>query len=406
MLRPQWNSMIKFPVVVLNGFLGSGKTTLFRNLISQSIKKDITVFSIVNDMSELEVDAEILSDDDFLEHDSFSLKSISSCVLSSLAGIQELDEAINDSPLNKNLDLIIIETSGGCHPMPLIQYFRKQSLVQLTGFFVLVDSLVMEQDFGYGRNLIPRMQKNMMEGKRDMVNLLVEQIMFCSHLFLTKGDRIKKNKLNEIVGHIEKINPFSQSYSIIHGKLPIESLFEIEEYKYSNVEKLFKELQPILDSEQELIKPYGISTRILKDDRPFHPKRLWDTCHKYLDKRIYRSKGFFWLASRNNLSLIWNQAGGGINLEFIGLWRSSIVEDQNNRLSDFELEALKEQLKKEKGRFGDRRCDITIIGQRNQLDKFTEKLNSCFLNDKEIKQYNSGYVFEDPWPKNIAPIKI
>ena len=65
MIRPQWNSMIKFPVVVLNGFLGSGKTTLFRNLISQSIKKDITVFSIVNDMSELEVDAEILSDEDF-----------------------------------------------------------------------------------------------------------------------------------------------------------------------------------------------------------------------------------------------------------------------------------------------------------------------------------------------------
>ena len=105
--------------------------------------------------------AEILSDEDFLEHDSFSLKSISSCVLSSLAGIQELDEAINDSVLNKNPDLIIIETSGGCHPMPLIQYTsEKKSLVQLTGFFVLVDSLVMEQDFGYGRNLIPRMQKH------------------------------------------------------------------------------------------------------------------------------------------------------------------------------------------------------------------------------------------------------
>ena len=67
-------------------------------------------------MSELEVDAEILSNEDFLEHDSFSLKSISSCVLSSFAGIKELDEAINDSVLNKNPDLIIIETSGGCHP--------------------------------------------------------------------------------------------------------------------------------------------------------------------------------------------------------------------------------------------------------------------------------------------------
>ena len=93
--------------------------------------------------------------------------------------------------------------------MPLIQYFRKQSLVHLTGFFVLVDSLVMGQDFGYGRNLIPRMQKNMMEGKREMVNLLVEQIMFCNHVFLTKVfDRIKKNKLRKFLGTLRKLTPY------------------------------------------------------------------------------------------------------------------------------------------------------------------------------------------------------
>ena len=399
------NKIIKTPVVVLNGFLGSGKTTLFRNLISQSLKKNIKVFSIVNDMSELEVDAEILTDEDILDKDNSYLHSISSCVLSSKAGIEKLDDAINNLLLNKNKDLIIIETSGSCHPMPLIQYFRKHSFVKLTGFFVLVDSLVMEQDFEYGKKLIPRMQRNMIEGKRDMVNLLVEQIMFCSHLFLTKGDRIKKNKLNKIAEYIKKINPLASSYSVIHGKLSIESLFEINEYKYSNVEKLFHELQTILDSEQELTKPYNISTRILKDDRPFHPQRLWDTCHEYLDKGIYRSKGFFWLASRDKHSLLWNQAGGGINLELIGTWRSSVAEDKNNGLLDFEVKLLKEELKKEAGRFGDRRCDITIIGNRNQLDKFTEKLESCFLNDEEIEQYNNGYVFEDPWPKNIVKIK-
>ena len=399
------SKIIKVPVVVLNGFLGSGKTTLFRNLISQSVKKNIKVFSIVNDMSELEVDAEILADEDVLDQDDSYLQSISSCVLSSMAGIQKLDEAINNILVNKNPDLIIIETSGSCHPMPLIQYFKKHSFVQLTGFFVLIDSIVMEQDFEYGKNLIPRMQRNMIEGKRDMVNLLVEQIMFCSHLLLTKGDRIKKNKLNKIAEYIEKINPLASSYSIIHGKLSIESLFEINEYKYSNVEKLFQELQPILDAEQELTKPYNISTRILKDDRPFHPQRLWDTCHEYLDKGIYRSKGFFWLASRDKHSLLWNQAGGGINLELIGTWRSSVAEDKNNGLLDFEIKLLKEELKKETGRFGDRRCDITIIGNRNQLDKFTDKLESCFLNDKEIEQYNNGYAFKDPWPKNIVKIK-
>ena len=168
---------------------------------------------------------------------------------------------------------------------------------------------------------------------------------------------------------------------------------------------MFHELQPILDSELELTKPYNISTRILKDDRPFHPQRLWDTCHEYLNEGIYRSKGFFWLASRDKHSLLWNQAGGGINLELIGTWRSSVAEDKNNGLLDFEVKLLKEELKKEAGRFGDRRCDITIIGNRNQLDKFTEKLESCFLNNEEIEQYNNGYAFEDPWPKNIVKIK-
>ena len=82
------NKIIKTPVVVLNGFLGSGKTTLFRNLISQSVKKNIKVFSIVNDMSELEVDAEILADEDVLDQNDSYLQSISSCVLSSIPGIQ------------------------------------------------------------------------------------------------------------------------------------------------------------------------------------------------------------------------------------------------------------------------------------------------------------------------------
>ena len=95
------NKIIKTPVVVLNGFLGSGKTTLFRNLISQSLKKNIKVFSIINDMSELEVDAEILTDEDILDKDNSYLHSISSCVLSSKAGIKKLDEAINNLLLNK-----------------------------------------------------------------------------------------------------------------------------------------------------------------------------------------------------------------------------------------------------------------------------------------------------------------
>ena len=152
-------------------------------------------------------------------------------------------------------------------------------------------------------------------------------------------------------------------------------------------------------------KPYNLATRVIKDDRPFHPQRFWDVCQKYLDKRIYRSKGFFWLASRNKHSLLWNQAGGGISLELIGIWRSAVAEDKNHGLLETEIQSLKEKLKEEPGRFGDRRCDLTVIGNKEQIDKFTVKLKSCFLTDDEIKLYNNGHIFKDPWPKNIVKIR-
>jgi G3E family GTPase len=392
----------KVPVVILNGFLGSGKTTLFRNLLSQSKKKNISTCAIVNDMSELDVDGELLGNTEIVEDNNNILESIYSCVLSSKKGIKKLDQSVKKLLSNQKPDIIIIETSGSCHPMPLIQYFKKQTKVQLTGVLVLVDSLMLAHDFNYGATLINQMQNNIIEGKRNTVNLLVEQIMFCSHLILTKADRIKKDKLPEIATYVQQINPLASTHSVLFGKLTIDSLFEIEEYNYYNIAKLIDELKPILEVENQSDRPYDLATRVIKDDRPFHPERLWNVCHQYLGEKIYRSKGFFWLASRDKHSLLWNQAAGGISLELIGSWRSGIVEDNNHGISEMEIKLLKEQLDKESGRFGDRHCDLTVIGDKNQVNQFTDKLESCFLNEKEIELWKKGHQFKDPWPMNIV----
>lgn len=396
--------MRKTPVVILNGFLGSGKTTLFRNLLSQSKIKQLSVCAIVNDMSELDVDGELIANTAIVEGDNKILESISSHVLSSKIGLKKLDHSISKLLSNSHPDLIIIETSGSCHPMPLIRYFKNHQKVNLTGVLVLVDSLMLAHDYDYGSALIPNMQQNMSEGKRGTINLLVEQIMFCSHLILTKSDRINNNKLEDIENHIKKINPFVSVNSIIFGKLSIESIFEIKEYNYDNVKILFDELQPILEAEENTDRPYNIETRVIKDDRPFHPERLWDVCHKYLDKRIYRSKGFFWLASRREHSLLWNQASGGINLELMGTWLAAIFENKNNGLLEEEMKLLEERLANETGRFGDRCCDLTVIGDKDQVNQFTEKLKSCFLTDNEIKKWKNGIEFKDPWPKKIVKL--
>ncbi len=392
----------KVPVIILNGFLGSGKTTMFRNLLAQSKKKNIATCAIVNDMSELDVDGELIANTDIAEENSSIMESIHSCVLSSKKGIEKLDEALHRLLNNHSPELIIVETSGSCHPMPLIEYFKEQTDVELTGVFVLVDSLMLAHDYNYGKNLVPAMQRNLSEGKRDTVNLLVEQIMFCSHLILTKSDRIEEDMLPHISASIKAINPFVSTYSVLFGNLEIESLFELKEYDYYKVAQLVDELKPVLESEEHEDRPYNLATRVIKDDRPFHPKRLWDACHKHLDQRIYRSKGFFWLASRDKHSLLWNQAAGGISLEIIGTWRAGIVEDDNHGISDFEIQELKKLLAKEGGRFGDRKCDLTVIGDRDQVDRFTDALKASFLTDDEIKLWEEGVEFDDPWPKNIA----
>ena len=395
------NNKFKTSIVILNGFLGSGKTTLFRNLLTQSKKKAISVCAIVNDMSDLDVDGELIASSDFIENNN-NLESIHSCVLSSKKGIKKLEEALNKLCLNQNPKMIIIETSGSCHPMPLVEYFKNNEQFNLKKVYTLVDSLMLSHDFNYGKNLIPQMQINITNYKRDIVNLLVEQIMFSSDLILTKTDRIKKEKIAHIVQQIQGINPYTSINSISFGNLPIEYLLDSDFYDYDKVNGLIEELKPILEFESQVEKPYNLATRVIKDDRPFHPKRLWDVCHQYLDQRIYRSKGFFWLASRKKDSLLWNQAAAGINLELIGIWLSWIIEDDNGNLLDSEIKLIKEKLSKESGRFGDRHCELTVIGDKTQVDKFTDALKSCFLNDKEIALWKNDYIFEDPWPKNIV----
>jgi G3E family GTPase len=395
----------KIPVVILNGFLGSGKTTLFRSLLSQSKQKNIPVCAIVNDMSELDVDGELIGNTHIAEENKNILVSISSCVLSSKMGIEKLDQAVQKLLSNQDPEMIIIETSGSCHPMPLIEYFKAQTKVKLTGVFVLVDSLMLSHDFNYGELLIPKMQENIIAGKRDTINLLVEQILFCSHLIITKTDRIEAEKLPDIATYIQQINPSASTHSVIFGKLTIESLFELQEYDYFKVDQLIKELKPALQADEHGDKLYNIESIVIEDDRPFHPQRLWDICHQYLDKRIYRSKGFFWLASRDKHSYLWQQAAGGISLEIIGSWRAGIVEDENHGLSNMEIESLKELLLKESGRFGDRHCALTVIGDKTGIKQFTDKLTSCFLTEKEIELWNTGHQFEDPWPKNVVRMK-
>ncbi len=391
---------IKTPVLILNGFLGSGKTTLFRNLLTQAKTKGVSVGAIVNDMSELDVDGELIGNTGIVEEGVATLETIHSCVLSSRRGIEKLDQALKRLLSEKGTELIIIETSGSCHPLPLVEYFKRHAQTRLIGVFACVDALMLTHDFECGEALIPSMQQNMAQGRRGTVNLLVEQILFSSHAILTKSDRVPEQAFSRIVTSVQSINPYVPALSVQFGRLALDTILDLPEYDYYKVARLIAELKPVLAAEGD--RPYNLATRVIQDDRPFHPQRLWEVCHQHLDKGIYRSKGFFWLATRDKFSLLWSQSAGGIALEIHGSWRAGIVEDENHGISEMEIELLKEQLSKEHGRFGDRRCDLTVIGDATKVGSFAEALESCFLTEKEIELWRSGHIFDDPWPTRIV----
>ncbi|MEM9555292.1 MAG: GTP-binding protein [Acidobacteriota bacterium] len=396
------SSTTKAPVVILNGFLGSGKTTLLRSLLVQSSKQDLSVGVVVNDMSELDVDGELIANTEVLGNEDHRFRSIHSCILSSKKGIEKLSQALAEMLSNHQPDLLLIETSGSCHPMPLIEYFHSRSDLQLTGVLTLVDSAMLAQDYDYGQQLFPRMQHNLQNQTRDTTNLLVEQVMFCSHLVLTKADRVEEDKLQGIAQSIHSLNPFVSVTSVLWGRLSIDEVLGMPAYDYFRVAQLIKELKPALDLESQDDRPYDLATRVVQDDRPFHPQRLWDTFQHDLGQRIYRSKGFFWLASRDRISLLWSQAAGSISLELLGYWRAGVLEEKESNLSRDEVELLRERLDKEPGRFGDRHCHLTIIGDESQIDLFSEAIQRCFLTEEEIRHWQSGGQFPDPWPKTMA----
>lgn len=394
--------MQKIPLTILNGFLGAGKTTLLKSLLVQAHKQQFAVCVIVNDMSELDVDGVLIANTEIVNASKHNFITLSADSISSRTGIEKLDAAL-ESMLNAHRpDLILLETSGSSHPLPLVRYFRDHAEVQLNGFLSLVDSVMLNDDYQQGEALIPRLQANLTRHERRIENLLAEQIMFCSHLLLTKNDRLPSSSLTRIAQAIHPLNPYVAVMAVSRGNLSLSELMAMPSYDFGRVAQLIEELADEVDA----IDPgaWQMTSEVIHDDRPFHPQRLWDTCHHFMGAGIYRSKGFFWLPTRDDLALLWNQATGSINLEFISYWKAGILNHRDSPLTAEERAAVEQAVAKMPGRFGDRRCSLTVIGEPDEVKAFTVALKRCFLDEEELAWWQSGGEFADPWPQRVARV--
>lgn len=397
----------KLPVTVLSGFLGAGKTTVLSHILNNRQGNKVAV--IVNDMSDINIDAAFIKNEVLLNHTEEKLVEMSNgCICCTLREdlLLEVDKLAKDG----RFDYLVIESTGISEPLPVAETFTfadedgisLSDIATLDTMVTVVDAVNFLKDYDEAQSLQEKGESLGEEDERSVADLLVDQVEFADVILISKTDLVEQTTIERLSAILKVLNTHAKIIPITSGGVNIDEVLNTGLFDFQRAEQAPGWLKEMRGEHVPETEEYGIGSFNYLARRPFNPEKFYQFLHNTEQfGKLIRSKGYFWLASRPQFCGQWSQAGGIARYGFAGMFWKSIPKD-SWPTDDDSLNEIKKQWVEP---FGDMRQELVFIGQKLDKQAMINALNQCLLSEEELLQGQSYWAtLSDPfheWEENV-----